>query len=60
MEREDVREVEEFLIVAGVPTSINVEICFQFLTDAVYILKLQRMWFPFFSFFPVSKLSIRK
>lgn len=31
IERVAARKVEEFLIVAGVPTSINVKICFQFL-----------------------------
>ena len=60
IERVAARNVEEFFIVAGVPTSINVKICFQFLLALIYISRVQRMWFPFFSFFPISKLSIRK
>lgn len=47
IEREDARNAPEFLIVAGDPTSINVKIFFQLLTDALYILRVQRMWFSF-------------
>lgn len=63
IEREDARIVQEFLIVAAVPTSISMKICVSsWLTpsiywDSIYILRVQRMWF---SLFPISNSSIQK